>query len=92
MLRRSNGEIPVFPKWDVVVLAATLLGGSMVIESSHRVDTGAPDDAIATTPANACDDAHAYQLSGVRHGDDVYSDAGFAVSEANDDATPSGCE
>jgi hypothetical protein len=89
MLRRSNGAIPMFPKWDAVVLAATLLGGSVVIESSHRVDTGAPDDVIGAA-ASACD----YQLSGMRHGTDVTNDEGFAASDATatDETTPNSCE
>ena len=82
----------MFPKWDAVVLAATLLGGSVLIESSHRVDTGAPDDEIAVASSTACEDAEAYQMSGMRRGAVVTSDEGFAVSDTTDTATPSGCE
>ena len=82
----------MFPKWDAVVLAATLLGGSVMIENSHRVDTGAPDDVVAEAPATACDDADAYQISGMRRGTVVSNDEGFAVSDTTDTATPSGCE
>jgi len=81
----------MFPKWDAVVLAATLLGGSVMIESSHRVDTGAPDDdVVAAAPATACDDA--YQISGMQRETAVSNDEGIAVSDATDTATPSGCE
>ena len=82
----------VFPKWDAVVLAVTLLGGSVMIESSHRVDTGAPDDVVAAAPTNACDDADAYQSSGMRRATIVYNDEGFAVSDTTDTAAPSSCE
>ncbi len=34
-------------RWDVLLVAAALAGGSMLIESSHRLDTGAPDDEVA---------------------------------------------
>jgi hypothetical protein len=82
----------MFPRWDAVVLAATLLGGSMIIENSHRIDTGAPDDEVAAAPANACEEAEAYQMSGIRRGAVVTNDDGYAVSDANDVAPPNGCE
>jgi len=81
----------MFPKWDAVILAATLLGGSVMIESSHRVDTGAPDDEVAAASATACD-ADAYQISGMRRGTIITNDEGFAGSDATDSATPSGCD
>jgi len=45
-------------RWDVLLLAAALAGGSMLIENSHRLDTGAPDDesvgaSVCTSVASA---------------------------------------
>ena len=82
----------MFPKWDAVVLAAALMGGSVMIESSHRVDTGAPDDEVAAASTTACEDAEAYQMSGMRRGTVVYSDEGFVVSDTTDTAAQSSCE
>jgi hypothetical protein len=38
---------------DAVILALTVLGGSVMIEDSRRVDTGAADE-LAAAPASAC--------------------------------------
>ncbi len=46
MLRRSKWMIPMVVRWDVMLLAAVLAGASMLIESSNRLDTGAPDEEI----------------------------------------------
>jgi hypothetical protein len=77
------------PRWDVLVVAATLLGGSMMIESSHRVDTGAPDDAFAAAPLTACDDSRAYQAPGLTRSTEPGNDEGYSVSPS-DDVAP-GC-
>jgi hypothetical protein len=58
MLRRSKWTIPMIMRWDVMLLAGILAGGSMLIENSHRLDTGAPDDEVVgastcTTVASA---------------------------------------
>ncbi len=52
MLRRSKWTIPMVIRWDVMLLAGILAGGSMLIENSHRLDTGAPDEEIVG--ASAC--------------------------------------
>ena len=49
MLRRSKWVIPMVARWDVMFLAAVLGGGSMLIENSHRLDTGAPDEEMVAT-------------------------------------------
>jgi hypothetical protein len=54
MLRRSNKVPPMIARWDVLLVAAVIAGASMMIENSHRVDTGLADDAMA---APACTDA-----------------------------------
>jgi hypothetical protein len=48
---RQTGEFPM-PSWDMLLVAAAVACGSMLIERSHRVDTGAPDEAIASAPAD----------------------------------------
>jgi len=57
MLRRSKWTIPMVARWNVLLLAGVLAGGSMLIENSHRLDTGAPDEEIVA--ASACDGAAA---------------------------------
>jgi len=64
MLRRSNGSAAMVARWDALLLAATVLGGSMAIENSHRVDTGAPDEDLTAAPA--CIDAQIAPRSGLR--------------------------
>jgi hypothetical protein len=41
---------------DALVVAMSVLGGSMLIENSHRVDTGAPDEGLVATPPALCRD------------------------------------
>ena len=58
MLRRSKWTIPpMVARWDALLLAGVLAGGSMVIENSHRLDTGAPDEEIVA--ASTCEAAAA---------------------------------
>ena len=40
-------------RWDALLLAGVLAGGSMLIENSHRLDTGAPDEEVVA--ASTCD-------------------------------------
>ncbi len=40
-------------RWDAILLATAVAGGSMLIENSHRLDTGAPDEEVVAT--RACD-------------------------------------
>ena len=41
-------------KWDTLLVAVALVGGSVLIENSHRVDTGTPDDEVtASAPAES---------------------------------------
>jgi hypothetical protein len=51
-------------RWDALLLAATVAGGSMLIENSHRLDTGAPDDDVVAIHEATC--ANAQRLS-MRH-------------------------
>jgi len=53
MLRRSKWTIRMAIRWDALILAGVLAGGSMLIENSHRLDTGAPDEEIVA--ASTCD-------------------------------------
>ena len=40
-------------RWGAILLATAVAGGSMLIENSHRLDTGAPDEEIVA--ASTCD-------------------------------------
>ena len=73
-------------RWDVVLLAAVLAGGSMLIENSHRLDTGAPDEEVVA--ASTCDAAehYAWKPFTLPTGDDDGDNAGAAPTP-----TPSGC-
>jgi hypothetical protein len=53
MLRRSKWTFHMVARWDAILLATAVAGGSMLIENSHRLDTGAPDEEIVAT--SACD-------------------------------------
>ncbi len=46
MLRRSKGFAHMVVRWDAILLAVALAGGSLLIENSHRLDTGAPDEEV----------------------------------------------
>ena len=43
-------------KWDMLLVAVALVGGSVLIENSHRIDTGRPDDDVTATAPAACAD------------------------------------
>jgi hypothetical protein len=36
-------------RWAALLLAAVVAGGSMLIENSHRLDTGAPDEEVVAS-------------------------------------------
>jgi hypothetical protein len=40
-------------RWDAILLAAAVGGCSLLIENSHRVDTGAPDEEVVAV--SRCD-------------------------------------
>ena len=70
-------------RWDVLLLAAAVLGGSMMIESSHRLDTGASDEALVATPAaTACLDPQAYARASLKR--DFGNEEGFSTAGADD--------
>jgi hypothetical protein len=43
-------------KWDTLLVAVAVVGGSVLIENSHRIDTGRPDDDVTATAPAACAD------------------------------------
>jgi hypothetical protein len=51
---------------DVLVVVLSVAGGSMLIENSHRVDTGAPDEGLVAAAPALCRDEPAgrYDLNG----------------------------
>ena len=78
---------------DALVVAMSVLGGSMLIENSHRVDTGAPDEGlVATSPAQHCENAilefnaRILRKSGHPH---KKEDGRYRVTEAKLSADPS---
>ena len=58
MLRRSKRTTRMAVRWDTLLLAGMLAGGSVLIENSHRLDTGAPDEEVVG--ASTCDAAEHY--------------------------------
>ena len=52
-------------RWDAIFLATAVAGGSMLIENSHRLDTGAPDEeVVATSTCTAVVSARAWKADG----------------------------
>jgi hypothetical protein len=51
MLRRSKDLARMIVRWDAILIAAALAGGSLLIENSHRLDTGVPDEDMVATSA-----------------------------------------
>jgi len=73
-------------RWDTLLVAVAVASGSMLIENSHRVDTGAPDDeVVASAPADCTVRA--------TDGRDTISQAGEGDVTREDTAppVPSGC-
>jgi hypothetical protein len=83
----------MFMRWDTLLIAAAVAGTSMLIESSHRIDTGAPDDEVVATAPDACIEAPAATLYGWNRPTLSQSDEG--VEATSDDAAvpaaPSAC-
>ncbi len=74
-------------RWDTLLLAAVLSGGSMLIEHSHRIDTAMADDTPAL-PASACPDT-----SDLTPGTGSDSGVQVSLSAADDDAVvPPACD
>lgn len=69
-------------RWDAILVAAAVAGGSMLIENSHRLDTGAPDEEVVAI--NACDN-----IVAARIWRPTMEDEGAAAGEAQ---APSGCQ
>jgi len=76
-------------RWDALLLAAVLSGGSMLIENSHRIDTGSADDTVATP--SACVEPAADRSDTTNASDDA-SDARYVISAADDDAALPTCD
>jgi hypothetical protein len=72
-------------RWDVLLLAAALAGGSMLIENSHRLDTGAPDEEVVAS--STCDSAAAERYDWKP----FTLPSGDTGDEAEAAPTPSGC-
>jgi hypothetical protein len=43
-------------RWDTLLIAVAVVGGSVLIENGHRIDTGSPDDEVTATAPAACTD------------------------------------
>ena len=46
-------------RWDTLLIAVAVVGGSVLIENSHRIDTAAPDDEVTASAPAACVDTRA---------------------------------
>jgi hypothetical protein len=80
---QQEDDSAMVARWDAILLAATVAGGSMMIEHSHRLDTGAPDEeAVATS---ACDAPEPYAWKPVTRPTGEEGDDGATA------LTPSGC-
>ncbi len=82
-------------RWDTLLIAVAVTGGSMLIENSHRIDTAAPDDDVMATATDACIAARTAALDGWSRPTLGQSDEGYEV--VSDDAaaalppTPPAC-
>jgi hypothetical protein len=48
---QQGDDFAMAVRWDAILLATAVAGGSMLIENSHRLDTGASDEEIVATSA-----------------------------------------
>jgi hypothetical protein len=48
---QQEDDVTMVARWDVILLATAVAGGSMLIENSHRLDTGAPDEEVVGVSA-----------------------------------------
>jgi hypothetical protein len=78
-------------RWDALLLAAVVAGGSMLIESSHRLDTGAPDEEVVAS--STCHDDQLAMRYGWNRRALVDSDDGVEVAggEADKAQVSLGC-
>jgi hypothetical protein len=78
-------------RWDALLLAAAVAGGSMLIENSHRLDTVAPDDEVMAS--STCRDDQIAARYGWNRRTLIDSDDGVAVSggDADNAQASSGC-
>jgi hypothetical protein len=67
-------------RWDAILLATAVAGGSMLIENSHRLDTGAPDEEVVAM--SACDTVIAVR---------IWKQAEDAGNDTDAAQAPSGC-
>src|SRR6202043_119572 len=70
---QQTDEPAMVVKWDALLLAAVVAGGSMLIENSHRLDTGAPDEevvAISTCSDTLAGDRDAWKPLTLPTGDE----------------------
>jgi hypothetical protein len=53
---QQSGDSPMLLRWDTLLIAVAVVGGSVLIENSHRIDTAAPDDEVTASAPSACVD------------------------------------
>ena len=71
-------------RWDTLLIAVAVAGGSVLIENSHRVDTGSPDDeVVASAPADCT------AVSAVAYSRDTISQSDADDKAPSEDAAPS---
>jgi hypothetical protein len=88
---QQMGASAMVVRWNALLLAAVVAGGSMLIESSHRLDTGAPDDQVVAS--STCHDDQLAMRYGWNRRALVDSDDGVEVAGGDADKAqmPPGC-
>jgi hypothetical protein len=72
-------------RWDMLLAIAAVAGGTMLIEDSHRVDTGAPDDEVTASAPADCTVVYAINRERMSEADEG------ALREKAAAALPSNC-
>ena len=77
-------------RWDTLLIVVAVVGGAVLIENSHRIDTGAPDDEVTASAPAACIDTRitATIVSGNQASDGDNSSDGVKDSAATPRALP----
>jgi hypothetical protein len=78
-------------RWDTLLVAIALAGGSVLIENSHRVDTGAPDDEVAATASDTCSSVSATAFYGDGATASRADEPSQTVQDPDTWAVPSSC-
>jgi len=42
------------PRWDMLLAVAAIVGGAILVENGHRIDTSVPDDDVVASAPTDC--------------------------------------